>query len=457
MLRIDQIVKGSVEQLDIHGTGILAINRDRVYVTGVLPGESVRVKIVKRIKGGYVGTVVQIDVPSPVRIESPCRISKMCGSCHYLHIEYAHQLKMKKKAVISLCMEEHLPLYVHDVIGMNDPYAYRNKIIAGFSRDKKGTVVTGFYEEHSHRIIPYERCRMHDAICDRIIQTIQRLLQAYRIEPYDEDRRKGILRHVLIRKGAVTGNIMVVLVTAQKVFPGMRNFLRDILKEHPEITTIIQNINMRKTSVVLGNEEKVLYGPGYIEDVLCGLRFGISSRSFYQINHDQCEALYKKAVELLELTGNEVLLDAYCGIGTIGMYAASHVKEVIGVESNKDAVKDAQANARYNRIKNIRFICDDAGSCMAGMAQRKQHVDAVIMDPPRSGSTVMFMEAVSKLKPGKVVYISCNPKTQIRDLKHFAKLEYHAKELFLFDMFPHTYHVESVCLLSNLNRANILK
>ena len=447
MLRVDQIVKGSVEQLDVHGTGILAINRDRVYVADVLPGESIRVKIVKKIKEGYVGTVVQIDVPSPLRIEPPCKISKMCGSCHYLHIDYAHQLKIKKKAVISLCMEEHMPLHVHDVIGMKDPYAYRNKIIAGFSRDKKGAVVTGFYEEHSHRIIPYERCRMHDAVCDRIIQTIRRLLQAYRIEPYDEDRRKGILRHVLIRKGVVTGNIMVVLVTAQKVFPGVRNFLRDLLKEHPEIRTIIQNINMRKTSVVLGNEEKVLYGPGYIEDVLCGLRFGISSRSFYQINHDQCEALYKMAVELLQLKGNEVLLDAYCGIGTIGMYAASHVKEVIGVESNKDAVKDAQANARYNRIKNIRFICDDAGSCMVGMAQRKQHVDAVIMDPPRSGSTVKFMEAVSRLKPGKVVYISCSPKTQIRDLKYFAKLGYHAKELFLFDMFPHTYHVESIVLM----------
>ena len=241
---------------------------------------------------------------------------------------------------------------------------------------------------------------------------------------------------------------MVVLVCNENMWRGSKQFCNQLVKKFPSIKTIVLNVNTRRTPIVLGNEDKVLYGKGFIVDELCGLKFKISPQSFYQINHDQCVNLYTKALSLLNIKGNETAIDAYCGIGTIGMILSQKVKQVIGVESNKDAIKDAKNNARMNQLSNIQFVCDDATEFMKKLAKEKHKVDVVIMDPPRSGSTKQFMDSVKILNPKQVVYISCDPTTQIRDIQYFKKIGYHTHTMHLYDMFPHTRHVESICLLS---------
>ena len=292
-----------------------------------------------------------------------------------------------------------------------------------------------------------DSCLIEDQKADEIIVTIRSMLRSFKIRVFDEDTGYGLLRHVLIRRGFTTGEILVVLVTASPVFPSKNNFVKALREKHPEITTIVQNINGRSTSMVLGDKEHVLYGKGYIEDELCGLRFRISSRSFYQINSVQTEKLYGKAMELAGLTGKETVLDAYCGIGTIGLIASKHAGKVIGVELNQDAVQDAVQNAKKNGINNAQFFCNDAGRFMSHMAARGESADVVFMDPPRSGSTEEFIDSVALMQPKRVVYISCGPDTLARDLKVFAKHGYRAKEAWPVDLFGWTGHVETVVLL----------
>lgn len=374
-----------------------------------------------------------------------CSIEKKCGSCKYINTDYNEQLKIKTKYCQELLVKNGLNFYkTEKICGMSYPYEYRNKVIVAFNKNYD----FGFYEEDSHRIIPYQRCLLHEEISDLIIKKIQSLLKKYRVSIYDENRKRGLLRHVLIRRAVVTDQTMIVLICNENVFKGSKNFCNELIKSFPSIKTVVLNVNKRKTSIVLGHEEKVLYGKGFIVDELCGLKFKISPRSFYQINHEQCERLYNKALDLLELKNSDVVIDAYCGIGTIGMIAAKRVKEVLGVELNKDAIKDANNNAKMNKINNIRFINDDASKFMVKLAKNKQIVDCVIMDPPRSGSTKEFMDAIKIMNPKKVVYISCDPSTQVRDIKYFEKLGYKGNILYPFDMFPQTAHVESIVLLT---------
>ena len=374
-----------------------------------------------------------------------CLIERKCGSCKYINVEYNQQLEIKTNYCKDLLKNNNLNMYkVEKIKGMQYPYEYRNKIIVAFNQKYE----FGFYEENSHRIIPYNRCLLHEEVSDLIIKKIQSLLKRYRVSIYDEKRQRGLLRHVLIRRAIVKDQTMIVLVCNDNVFKGSKNFCNELVKSFPSIKTVVLNVNKRKTSIVLGNEEKVLYGKGFIVDELCGLTFKISPKSFYQINHEQCQALYNKAIDLLELKGNEIVIDAYCGIGTIGMVAAKKAKEVIGVELNQDAIKDANNNARMNKIENIKFVNDDASNFMVELAKTKQRVDCVIMDPPRSGSTKEFMDAIKILNPKKVVYVSCDPTTQVRDIKYFSKLGYQGNVLYPFDMFPHTIHTETVCLLT---------
>ena len=374
-----------------------------------------------------------------------CPVYRKCGGCQYQGVSYIDQLKEKQKLVQKLiggyCK-------VHPIIGMEDPLNYRNKVHAVFDRDKKGNPISGVYEAKSHRVVPVEVCMIEDKKADEIIGTIRGMLKSFKIKTYDEDTQYGLLRHVLIRKGHISGEIMVVLVTASPVFPSKNNFVKALRAIHPEITTVIQNVNGRGTSMVLGDKENVLYGKGYIEDTLCGCTFRISSKSFYQINSVQTEVLYNKAIELANLTGKERVIDAYCGIGTIGMVAAKKAGEVIGVELNKDAVKDAYSNAKRNNMENIKFYQGDAGEFLCKLASRGEDVDVVFMDPPRSGSTETFINALAVMAPKKVVYISCNPETLARDLAYLKKKGYQAKEAYPVDMFPYTNHVECVVLLS---------
>ena len=365
-----------------------------------------------------------------------------------MDMPYEKQLEQKQKH-----LEKLLKPYCHvaPIIGMENPYHYRNKVHAVFDHDKKGNPVSGVYEVNSHRVVPVENCMIEDQKADEIIGTIRGMLKSFKIRTYDEDTGYGLLRHVLIRRGFATGEVMVVLVTASPIFPSKNNFVKALREKHPEITTIIQNVNGRDTSMVLGDKEHVLYGKGYIEDILCGCRFHISSKSFYQVNPVQTEILYNKAIEAAGLTGKERVVDAYCGIGTIGIVASKYAKEVIGVEQNRDAVRDAVENAKINGIKNVKFFCNDAGKFMVNMAEDGEHVDVVFMDPPRSGSTEEFIDSVVKVKAERVVYVSCGPETLARDLEYFRKKGYEAKMGWGVDLFPATEHVETVVLMSRVN------
>lgn len=454
MLKIKQMVSGVITGMDEAHNGLLRIGKDIVLVRHVLKQEEVRVRIVRRIAKGYIGEVVEIKRASPFRIPVKCPIYEHCGSCQLLHMNAQGQRVFKNQSMQALCdRAKGMKLQTEDIVMMEEPWQYRNKMIIGFQKDRQRQIQAGFYEEFSHRIIPYKCCPLHPEVCDSIIAGIVELMGKLHIEPYNEDQRKGLIRHVVVRYGAVSKQIMIVLVLNSNVFPARRNFIQELRKRFPQITTIVQNVNTRKTSVVLGDEERVLYGPGYIEDVLCGMTFRISAKSFYQINHEQTEVLYQKAVELLELSGKETVLDAYCGIGTIGMYVSRFVKQVIGVEINRDAVEDAKINAKINQISNIRFVCEDAGRYMTRLAAEKKRLDVVIMDPPRSGSSEEFIKSLVRMKPKQVLYISCNPQTQIRDLQMFERMGYRVQgKLVPVDMFPHTVHVETVCLLSRKDK-----
>lgn len=373
-----------------------------------------------------------------------CPLSKKCGGCQYQGMPYEKQLEEKQKKTSRLLKKF---CTVYPIEGMENPYYYRNKVHAVFDRDRKGNPISGVYQPKSHIVVPVDSCQIEDQKADEIIVTIRNMLKSFKIKTYDEDTQYGLLRHVLVRKGFATGQIMVVLVTASPVFPSKKNFVTALLKKHPEITTVVQNVNSRGTSMVLGSKENVLYGKGYIEDVLCGYTFRISSRSFYQINPVQTEKLYAKAIREANLTGKERVLDAYCGIGTIGMLASQKAREVISVELNRDAVKDAVFNAKRNDIKNISFYCKDAGDFMVEMAEEGGQADVVFMDPPRSGSTEVFMNSLITLGPKRVVYVSCNPETLARDLEYLTARGYRALGAWPFDQFPHTDEIEAVVSL----------
>lgn len=374
-----------------------------------------------------------------------CPVEKKCGACNYLSMDYDKQLKKKQKD-----LEQLLRPFgkVEGIIGMENPYHYRHKVHAVFDRDRKGNILAGAYQENTHQVVSTEGCLIENEKASAIIQTIKKLLPSFRIKTYDEDTGYGLLRHVLIRVGHATGQIMVILVLGSPILPSKNNFVKALRKEHPEISTVVVNVNDRKTSMVLGEKEQVIYGPGYIQDRLCGLTFKISPKSFYQVNPEQTEKLYRKAMEYAGLTGKEKVLDAYCGTGTIGMVAAKQAQSVIGVEMNKDAVKDAIINAKQNDIHNIRFYNQDAGEFMVELADKKEKVDVVFMDPPRSGSDEKFLSSLVKLQPDRVVYVSCNPETLARDLKYLTKKGYEMKKAVGVDLFPMTVHVETVCLLS---------
>lgn len=376
--------------------------------------------------------------------ERICPAASKCGGCQYQGVPYEEQLTRKQKEVEKLLKEYGK---VNKILGMENPYHYRNKAHAVFARKKTGQVISGFYEEGTHRVVPVDSCMIEDVQADAIIVTIRELVKSFRIRIYNEDTGFGLLRHVLIRKGFTSGEIMVVLVLSSPILPSKNNFVKALRKLHPEISTVVLNVNARQTSMVLGDRKIVLYGKGYIEDRLCGCVFKISPGSFYQVNPVQTEVLYGTAIEYAGLTGKEKVLDAYCGIGTIGLIAAKHAAQVIGVELNKDAVKDAVGNAKRNQITNAKFCQGDAGAFMTRLAEEKEPVDVVFMDPPRAGSDEAFLSSVVRLAPKKVVYISCNPETQARDLEYLVKKGYAVKKIQPVDMFAFSGHVETVALL----------
>ena len=373
-----------------------------------------------------------------------CAYAKKCGGCRYQGVPYEKQLAKKQKQV-----QELLGKYgkVQKIIGMKNPYFYRNKVHAVFDRDRKGNIISGIYEPRSHRVVSIDQCLIEDEKSQEIIRTIRDMLKSFKIKTYDEDTGYGLLRHVLVRRGFSTGEIMVVLVAASPIFPSKNNFVKALRKKYPQITTVVLNVNDKKTSMVLGERDIVLYGKGFIRDNLCGCSFRISPQSFYQVNPVQTEILYKTAIEYAGLGRKETVIDAYCGIGTIGLVAAGKAKNVIGVELNPDAVHDAKINARENKITNTRFYQGDAGEFMEKMAEEGERADVVFMDPPRTGSDKKFMSSVIKLAPSRIVYISCGPESLARDLEYFTEHGYTVRKIQPVDMFSFTDHCENVVLL----------
>jgi 23S rRNA (uracil1939-C5)-methyltransferase len=376
--------------------------------------------------------------------DGSCPHRRDCGSCRIQEKSYKEHLK-DKQGYVSELLKSYCP--VEPIIGMEDPRHYRNKVHVVFDHDRRGNAVSGVYEEGTHRVIAIESCLIHNEKADEIIASIRGLLKSFKIKTYDEDTGYGLLRHVLIRTGYHSKEIMVVLVIGSPIFPSKNNFVKALRKLHPEISTIVVNVNDKNTSMVLGEKEQVIYGKGFIEDSLCDKVFRISPKSFYQVNPQQTEILYRKAIEMAGLTGKETVLDAYCGTGTIGLIASDKADKVIGVELNKDAVADAKVNAKRNQVSNIQFYQKDASEFISQLAAQEEKIDVVFMDPPRAGSDERFLDSLAVLKPERVVYISCNPLTLERDVAYLTKKGYKAKKLAPVDMFPWTNHTEVVVLL----------
>ena len=377
-----------------------------------------------------------------------CPVCRKCGGCQLSNMTYEEQLSFKQAKVIRLLGKFRR---VSEITPSPRRFHYRNKVQAAFGRTRGGEIISGVYQSSTHNIVKTDACRIEDELADAIIVFIRRMVSSFGLTVYDERTGRGFLRHVLVKRAFATGEVMVVLVTGTQVFPSKNAFCARLLEEFPEIATILLNVNDRYTSLVLGERETVLYGPGYITDILCGLRFRISSKSFYQINRDCAELMFTQALEAAGLTGREVVIDAYSGVGTIGLIAAAKAEKVISVELNRDAVKDARVNAKLNGITNVDFYCADASGFLAEMAAENETADLVIMDPPRAGSTVKFMKSVVSLSPQKVLYISCNPETLARDLTFFLKNGYKVRSIRPYDMFPFTEHIETVVILTRIN------
>ena len=368
--------------------------------------------------------------------------SKKCGGCPLLALPYPRQTAEKQQRLQKL-LGGFAP--VAPLRTMAEPWHYRNKAIASFAT-QQGKLVCGLYAEGTHKVLPSADCLLQNEVLNRTLAAVQDAARACRYTAFDEDKRTGLLRHVVLRCSR-KGQVLVTLVTPGPELPGSRNFCAALRKKAPWVVSIVQNINPTLSSAVLGNREKILYGPGFVLDTLCGLQFAISSRSFYQVNPQQTEVLYRAALDAAKLTGKETVVDAYCGIGTIGLCAAPHAGQVIGVERNPAAVKDAAANARHNKLTNAKFVCADATEWMTAAAGEGLHPDVVFLDPPRAGSTPECIAAVAKMAPRRVVYVSCDPETLARDTALFARHGYKAKGFTPVDLFPQTRHVETVCLL----------
>ena len=377
-----------------------------------------------------------------------CAFAKKCGGCAYINDNYETSLKRKQKEVSDLLGKF---AKVEDIIGADEPYYYRNKVHAAYTK-QNGKIIYGTYEEGSHRIVASEECLIENKTASEILRTIAKLLISFKIQIFDERKGTGLYRRTLIRRSEETSETMVVLIVANPVFPGKKDFIKALCKAHPEITSIIININNRRDSMILGSKSMTVYGKGFICDRILGKTFKITPTAFFQINHEQTEKLYSKAIEFCDLKGTEKVLDAYCGTGSIGICLADKAKSVTGVELNRESIACAVENAKCNNVTNIDFRALD---CTLYMQKNKGDIsyDVIVLDPPRAGTTPEFIKASAALKPSKICYVSCNPVTLERDLKLFEKEGYKARRIVPVDLFPWTEHVETVVLLSKLSRA----
>ena len=441
------IVRGKCVDISFEGKGVVKLLYGTCFVDGLFIGEEAEIRVLYKRAGSYFGKVERLITKSEHRIQPRCGVCTACGGCQFQQLDYISQLEYKTKKVKEAFRRHFNQEFdVLNCIGMDDPYNYRNKIQVPVGRDPHGHIVSGFFKSGTHQIIPVDGCSIEDTRASEILRTIKSLMKSFRYDPYNEDTRTGLFRHILIRTSYHYDEVMVTIVTTLDAFKGRNNFVNALVKAHPYIKCVVQNINSRDTNVILGEKERILYGPGFIKDSILGVDFLISSKSFFQVNPIQVEKLYSKAIEVANISPNDTVFDAYCGIGTISLIAAKKAKKVIGVEIVKDAIKDANKNAKLNIIGNVMFINDDAGNALENFANNDMHFDTVFVDPPRKGVDERFIKSLLKVEPKKIVYISCEPETLARDTKILSE-KYNIEYIQPVDMFPMTFHVETILLL----------
>ena len=448
--------KNDVIELEItgftsEGSGVGHYNGQAVFVSGAAAGDTIECLIIKAKKNYAIGKIQNILKASPDRIQPDCGVFPRCGGCAYRHISYEAEMRLKyDKVKDALQRLGHLDVIPEKIVGADSPDRYRNKAQYPVAT-VNGRLMTGFFAPFSHRVIDCKNCLLQPEEFSAILKCVAKWSEKYKIESYDETTHKGLLRHIYIRKGFETGEIMVCLViNGERIFKP-NELINSLLKTNENIKTIVINENTEDTNVILGKKCTVIYGNGYIEDVLCGCRFRISPLSFYQVNHDQAQRLYEKAAEYALKNQPETILDLYCGAGTIGLSMAQKVKNLIGVEIVEDAIKDAKINAKINNISNARFLCADAVKAAEKLEREHLKPDTVIIDPPRKGCDEELIAGVVRMYPETIVYVSCDPATLARDCSILNEKGYEIKECTPFDLFPRTVHVETVCLLSKLN------
>ncbi|WBW99306.1 23S rRNA (uracil(1939)-C(5))-methyltransferase RlmD [Oceanirhabdus sp. W0125-5] len=448
----NQVIDVRIESMGYHGEGIAKIDGFPIFIEEAIDGELVKVKIIK-VKSKYAyGKIMEIIEPSNERREPKCNLYNRCGGCNLQHLSYEGQLQFKTNRVLDCITRigNVKGVIMHPTLGMEDPYSYRNKVQLPVGINKTNSnngVSIGFFAARSHEIINMNVCYIQDEVADKIIKYARRWMFKYNIKPYDEEKNEGLIRHIMVRKGFVTGEVMVVLVTNGIEIPDIKPFI-DVLKKNVEgVTSIVQNINTKRTNVILGDKCKTLWGKGHIRDYIGKFEFNISPLSFYQVNPVQTEVLYNKALEYAELTGEETVFDAYCGTGTISLFLSQKAKKVYGVEIVPEAIKDAKKNAEQNNVKNAEFIVGEAEKIIPNMINEGIKADVVVVDPPRKGCDVALINALGEMRPKRIVYVSCDPATLARDLKFLEEKGYETVEVQPVDMFPQTAHIESVVKL----------
>ena len=455
-LQKNQILILRIERLSSDGSGVAhSADGEAVFVPGTAPGDEARVRIVKDCGRYAFGILDELLTPSPDRIPVDCPVAGPCGGCSLRHLDYAAELRAKQESVLDAFRRiGGLEVPVLDILPSPEVDRYRNKVQFPVGVDKNGAPCIGFYAGRTHRIVPCPDCKLQPGVLNEIGNALCAFFAQQGIRPYDEQSGKGLVRHIFLRRGAHSGQIMVCLVCTRAKLPHAEQLCTALREQFPAISTILLNVNAKNTNVILGGENHILYGPGYIEDTLCGVPVRLGPLSFYQVNTLAAERLYGVAAQYAQLTPDETLLDLYCGMGTIGLSMADQCRELIGVEIVPEAIESAKANAaRMGEAvaAKSRFFCADAGQAATQLAAEGLHPDIVMLDPPRKGCDEATLSAVVRMAPRRVVYVSCNPATAARDAAWLEKNGYHAEKVQPVDLFPRTKHVEAVLLLTKLH------
>ncbi|WP_280145801.1 23S rRNA (uracil(1939)-C(5))-methyltransferase RlmD [Bacillus amyloliquefaciens] len=438
------------EDLTHEGAGVAKVQGFPIFVLNALPEEKAQIKVTRVKKGFAFGRLIELKEESPHRTDAPCPIYKQCGGCQLQHMTYDGQLLFKQKQVKDVLERigklDLSKVTVHPTLGMEDPWNYRNKAQVPVG-EREGGLVAGFYQQRSHDIIDMSACLIQQSKNDEAVKAVKDICANYGVKAYNEERHKGWLRHIMVRYGVVTGEMMIVFITRTNDFPHKAKIIEDITAQFPHVKSIVQNINPNKTNVIFGDETNVIWGEEYIYDLIGDVKFAISARSFYQVNPEQTKVLYDKALEYAELQGEEAVIDAYCGIGTISLFLAKQAKKVYGVEIVPEAIEDAKRNAELNGITNAEFAVGEAETVIPKWYKEGITADTLVVDPPRKGCDEALLRTIIDMKPKRVVYVSCNPGTLARDLRVLEDGGYQTLEVQPVDMFPHTNHVECVAVL----------